>query len=140
MITKNKGFALVALLIVGILFTAPAQAQTLLWKGYVKVYHKVGGATAPQNMPVAGDPNDEWDEGGQITLAPGAHVWIAARNTLNRNAVKYVDLEIRRAAQRLTVRVSPDHTLPHPEDPIADARLIIDALDHDRTSNPSHST
>ena len=50
------------------------------------------------------------------------------------------DLEIRRAAQRLTVRVSPDHTLPHPEDPIADARLIIDGLDHDRSSNPSHST
>jgi hypothetical protein len=50
------------------------------------------------------------------------------------------DLEIRRAAQRLTVRVSPDHTLPHPEDPIADARLIIDALNHDRSSNPSHST
>ena len=50
------------------------------------------------------------------------------------------DLEIRRAAQRLTVRVSPDHTLPHPEDPIADARIIIDALNQDRNSNPSHST
>ncbi len=50
------------------------------------------------------------------------------------------DLEIRRAAQRLTVRVSPDHTLPHPEDPIADARLIIDALKHEKSSNPSHST
>jgi hypothetical protein len=35
---------------------------------------------------------------------------------------------IRLAAHRLTVPVTPEHTLPHPEDPLADAELILRAL------------
>jgi len=35
---------------------------------------------------------------------------------------------LRRAAARLTTHVTEDHTLPHPEDPIDDARQLIDAL------------
>jgi len=35
---------------------------------------------------------------------------------------------IRRAAARLSVRVTQDHQLPHAEDPFDDARLIFDAL------------
>jgi hypothetical protein len=46
--------------------------------------------------------------------------WISARGEISS--------VVRDAAQRLTVRVTPDHTLPHDEDPIADAGLIIDAL------------
>ena len=35
---------------------------------------------------------------------------------------------VRSAATRLTVRVSLDHTLPFPEDPLDDARMIVEAL------------
>ncbi len=35
---------------------------------------------------------------------------------------------VRSAATRLTVRVSRDHTLPFPEDPLEDARMIVEAL------------
>jgi hypothetical protein len=35
---------------------------------------------------------------------------------------------LRRAADRLTTRVTRDHDLPHPEDPVEDARMLIDAL------------
>ncbi len=35
---------------------------------------------------------------------------------------------IRAAAARLTTRVSLDHTLPFPEDPLEDARTIVEAL------------
>jgi len=35
---------------------------------------------------------------------------------------------VRAAAARLTVRVSLDHTLPFPEDPLEDARMIVEAL------------
>ena len=35
---------------------------------------------------------------------------------------------VRSAATRLTVRVSLDHTLPFPEDPLEDARMIVEAL------------
>ena len=34
--------------------------------------------------------------------------------------------ELRHAAERLTVRVTEQHVLPHPEDPLADARRIIE--------------
>ncbi|NIS83541.1 MAG: hypothetical protein GTO14_25840 [Anaerolineales bacterium] len=36
--------------------------------------------------------------------------------------------EIRDAASRLTTRVSLDHSLPHDEDPLEDARMLIQAL------------
>jgi hypothetical protein len=35
---------------------------------------------------------------------------------------------IRSAATRLAARVSLDHTLPFPEDPLEDARMIVEAL------------
>jgi HEPN domain-containing protein len=35
-------------------------------------------------------------------------------------------LELRHAAERLTVRVTEEHRLPHPEDPLSDARRIIE--------------
>jgi len=35
---------------------------------------------------------------------------------------------VREAAARLTVRVTEDHQLPHAEDPLGDARLILVAL------------
>lgn len=38
--------------------------------------------------------------------------------------------ELRRAAARLTERVDDDHHLPHPQDPLGDARLIVDAFLH----------
>ena len=36
--------------------------------------------------------------------------------------------DVRAAAARLTTRVSLDHTLPFPEDPLDDARMIVEAL------------
>ena len=36
--------------------------------------------------------------------------------------------DVRAAAARLTARVSHDHTLPFPEDPLDDARMIVEAL------------
>ncbi|NOR90874.1 MAG: hypothetical protein GQ524_11555 [Anaerolineales bacterium] len=35
---------------------------------------------------------------------------------------------VRSAATRLTAHVSLDHTLPFPEDPLEDARMIVEAL------------
>ncbi|MBN1266027.1 MAG: hypothetical protein JXA25_11070 [Anaerolineales bacterium] len=35
-------------------------------------------------------------------------------------------VEIVCSAQRLTVRVTPSFTLPHPEDPLVDAKRIVD--------------
>lgn len=35
---------------------------------------------------------------------------------------------LRRAAQRLTVRIDEDHELPHDQDPLLDARLLLSAL------------
>jgi hypothetical protein len=35
---------------------------------------------------------------------------------------------LRRAAARLTAHVTQEHTLPHPEDPVDDARLLVEAL------------
>jgi phospholipase/carboxylesterase len=43
--------------------------------------------------------------------------WLA-----DRNEISY---EVREAARRLTVQVTPDHNLPHPEDPLNDAKEII---------------
>jgi hypothetical protein len=36
--------------------------------------------------------------------------------------------DVRSAATRLTARVSLDHTLPFPEDPLEDARMVVEAL------------
>ncbi len=36
--------------------------------------------------------------------------------------------ELRAAAARLTVRVTAEHVLPHPEDPLGDAQQIVHAL------------
>ncbi len=36
--------------------------------------------------------------------------------------------DVRSAAIRLTARVSLDHTLPFPEDPLEDAQMIVEAL------------
>ena len=36
--------------------------------------------------------------------------------------------DLRHAAERLTVRVTEQHSLPHPEDPLADARRIIEVF------------
>jgi hypothetical protein len=35
---------------------------------------------------------------------------------------------LRRAAGRLTTRVTRDHGLPHPEDPVEDARMLVEGL------------
>jgi hypothetical protein len=35
---------------------------------------------------------------------------------------------LRQAAGRLTTHVTQDHALPHPEDPVEDARALIEAL------------
>lgn len=35
---------------------------------------------------------------------------------------------LQRAAHRLTVRINEDHQLPHPEDPLLDARLLLTEL------------
>jgi len=39
-----------------------------------------------------------------------------------------ISADLRAAAIRLTTRVDVDHTLPHMEDPLEDARMIIAAL------------
>lgn len=36
--------------------------------------------------------------------------------------------DLRLAADRLTTRISEDHTLPHDQDPLVDARLLVEAL------------
>lgn len=46
--------------------------------------------------------------------------WFATRSEL--------PAELRQAARRLTVHVTADHVLPHPEDPLVDARVIVDSL------------
>jgi hypothetical protein len=46
--------------------------------------------------------------------------WFANRSEL--------PAELREAARRLTVHVTVDHVLPHSEDPLADARMIVDNL------------
>jgi hypothetical protein len=42
--------------------------------------------------------------------------------------------ELRAAAARLAARVTPEHVLPHREDPLEDARVIIAALLGDEAS------
>jgi hypothetical protein len=39
-----------------------------------------------------------------------------------------VNQELRACAERLATRVTPDHTLPHPQDPLADAVRLIEGL------------
>ena len=43
-----------------------------------------------------------------------------------------VPADLRQAAFRLTVHVTPDHVLPHPQDPLVDARMIVDGLTNAR--------
>lgn len=46
--------------------------------------------------------------------------------------------QLRRAARRLTTRVTHEHDLPHPEDPIDDARLLIEGIEaSDGSAAPS---
>jgi HEPN domain-containing protein len=45
-----------------------------------------------------------------------------------------ISLQIRQAARRLTARVTADHNLPHPEDPLVDAGLIIEKILGETTS------
>jgi hypothetical protein len=35
---------------------------------------------------------------------------------------------LRQAAKRLTTRITPAHTLPHPDDPLEDAQAIVQAM------------
>lgn len=35
---------------------------------------------------------------------------------------------LRQAAKRLTTRITPAHTLPHPQDPLEDAQIIVRAM------------
>jgi phospholipase/carboxylesterase len=44
-------------------------------------------------------------------------LWLADREEISA--------EVRWAAHRLTIHVTPDHNLPHPEDPLNDAKVII---------------
>jgi hypothetical protein len=44
------------------------------------------------------------------------------------HAQREMDDEMRRAAARLTIRVTEQHTLPHKEDPLKDAEKIIGYL------------
>jgi len=46
-----------------------------------------------------------------------------------------VSEDLRQAAQRLTTRVTPDHQLPHPEDPLQDAELLISGMGLDLTGS-----
>lgn len=39
-----------------------------------------------------------------------------------------VPSDVRQAASRLTVHVTPEHVLPHPEDPLQDARLVVEGV------------
>ena len=39
-----------------------------------------------------------------------------------------VPLDVRQAASRLTVHVTPEHVLPHSQDPLEDARRVIEGL------------
>lgn len=39
-----------------------------------------------------------------------------------------VDDSLRAAAHRLTTRITEDHELPHPEDPLEDATYIVEAM------------
>ena len=42
--------------------------------------------------------------------------------------IEDVPIELRLAAARLTRRVTPEHTLPHSQDPLRDAGMLIEAL------------
>jgi hypothetical protein len=39
-----------------------------------------------------------------------------------------IPIDLRKAAERLTIRVTPSHELPHREDPLKDAQMIVRAL------------
>jgi hypothetical protein len=42
---------------------------------------------------------------------------------------------LKEAAERLTTRVTPDYSLPHPHDPLQDARMLIEALLFEENDN-----
>jgi hypothetical protein len=54
--------------------------------------------------------------------------WHAYDNLIWLQSQEDVSEDLREAANRLTTRVDIDHTLPHREDPLEDARVIITAL------------
>jgi hypothetical protein len=48
-------------------------------------------------------------------------------------------VELRQAAERLITHLTPDHQLPHPQDPLDDARRIIEAyLPGSLPAEPQH--
>lgn len=60
-------------------------------------------------------------------LSPGATTnaflllaWLKEQET--------IDEPLRAAADRLTTRITEDHELPHPEDPLEDAAYIVEAM------------
>lgn len=64
---------------------------------------------------------------GPYALRRSHHDWgPAAFDRLKRiQSEPGVPAAVRAAAQRLTARITQDHVLPHPEDPIEDASTII---------------
>lgn len=54
--------------------------------------------------------------------------WHAYYNLIWLQSQEKISADVREAAIRLTTRVDVDHTLPHVEDPLEDARMIIAAL------------
>lgn len=54
--------------------------------------------------------------------------WHAYQNLIWLQSQEKISVDLREAAIRLTTRVDVDHALPHTEDPLEDARMIITAL------------
>jgi hypothetical protein len=48
-----------------------------------------------------------------------------------------VDQTLRASAERLAARVTPEHVLPHPQDPLTDASLLIEGLLQMRPTQPT---
>ena len=54
--------------------------------------------------------------------------WHAYHNLIWLQSQEKISVDVREAAIRLTTRVNVDHTHPHAEDPLEDARMIITEL------------
>lgn len=69
--------------------------------------------------------------GFALALAFGGSDRLDAYDLLRRAAdTPELSDAVRQAAARLAARVTPDHRLPHTEDPMQDARIILEALGH----------
>ena len=64
---------------------------------------------------------------GREQLGEGSR-WHAYHNLIWLQSQEQIPSDLRDAAGRLTTRVDVDHSLPHVEDPLEDARMIITAL------------